>query len=113
MGGLPLLVAEVEGADANALREACDALRQKQQSLVAVLASREGEKTNLVALATKDLVAKGVHAGNLVRAVAKEMGGGGGGRPDFAQAGGKNPEALPGALAKVPELVKAQLAGKK
>ena len=113
VGGVPLLVAEVEGADANALREACDALRQKQPSLVAVLASREGEKTNLVALATKDLVAKGLHAGNLVRAVAKEMGGGGGGRPDFAQAGGKNPDALPGALAKVPELVKAQLSGKK
>ena len=113
VGGLALLVAEVEGADANALREACDALRQKRPSLVAVLASREADKTNLVALATQDLVAKGVHAGNLVRAVAKEMGGGGGGRPDFAQAGAKNPDALPGALAKVPELVKAQLSGKK
>ena len=107
--GVPCVAAEVEGADANALREACDAAKQKQVSLVIVLGSIEGDKVNLVAAATKDLVAKGIHAGNLVREVAKEVGGGGGGRPDLGQAGGKNPDALPAALAKVPELVRMQL----
>jgi alanyl-tRNA synthetase len=107
--GVPCVAAEVEGADANALREACDAAKQKQVSLVIVLGSVEGDKVNLVAAATKDLVAKGIHAGNLVREVAKEVGGGGGGRPDLGQAGGKNPDALPAALAKVPELVRMQL----
>jgi alanyl-tRNA synthetase len=107
--GVPCVAAEVQGADANALREACDAARQKQKSLLIVLGSREGDKVNLVAAATKDLVARGIHAGNLVREVAKEVGGGGGGRPDLGQAGGKNPDALPAALAKVPDLVRGQL----
>ena len=109
--GAAVLVSEVEGADANALREACDALRQKRKSLVVVLASREGEKVNLIAAATKDLVSRGVHAGNLVRALAKELGGGGGGRPDLGQAGGKDPDGLPGALAKAVDLVRGQLGG--
>jgi alanyl-tRNA synthetase len=111
--GVPCVAAEVEGADANALREACDAARQKHPSLVLVLASREAGKVNLVAAATKDLVAKGVHAGNLVREVAKLVGGSGGGRPDLGQAGGKDAEAVPGALAKVPDMVRAQLVNKK
>jgi len=113
VGGVPCVAAVVEGADANALREACDAARQKEKSLLIVLGSAEGDKVNLVAAATKDLVARGLHAGNLIRDVAKEVGGGGGGRPDMGQAGGKNPDALPAALAKVPELVRKQLAGKK
>ena len=113
VGGVPCVAAEVEGADANALREACDAAKQKHTSIVLVLASREGEKVNLVAAATKDLVAKGIHAGNLVREVAKMVGGSGGGRPDLGQAGGKDPEAVPAALAKVPDLVRAQLAANK
>ena len=113
VSGVPCVAAEVEGADANALREACDAAKQKHKSIVLVLAGREGEKVNLVAAATKDLVAKGIHAGNLVREVAKVVGGGGGGRPDLGQAGGKNPEAIPAALAAVPDLVRAQLAAKK
>jgi alanyl-tRNA synthetase len=111
--GIPVVVAEVEGADANALREACDAARQKHPTLLLVLASREGEKVNLIAAASKDLLARGIHAGNLVRDLAKSVGGGGGGRPDLGQAGGKDPAALPGALAKVPDLVRAQLAAKK
>ncbi|MGB2754645.1 MAG: DHHA1 domain-containing protein, partial [Phycisphaerae bacterium] len=109
--GVPVLVAQVEGADANALREACDAVRRKQGSILVVLGSCEGGKVNLVAAATKDLVAKGLHAGNLVREVAKAVGGGGGGRPDLGQAGGKSPEALPAALAGVPDLVRKQLVG--
>ena len=109
--GVPVLAAQVEGADANALREACDAIRQKQVSILVVLGSCEGEKVNLVAAATKDLVAKGLHAGNLVREVAKAVGGGGGGRPDLGQAGGKEPDRLPAALAGVPDLVRKQLGG--
>ncbi len=110
-GGVPLAVSQVEGADLGSLREACDAARAKLGSILIVLASCEGRKVNLVAAATKDLVEKGVHAGNLIRAVAKMVGGGGGGRADFGQAGGKNADALPGALAKVPDLVREQLSG--
>jgi len=108
--GVPLAVSEVQGADANALREACDAARQRHKTILLVLASREADKVNLIAAASKDLVARGIHAGNLVRELAKAVGGGGGGRPDLGQAGGKNPEALPAALAQVPDLVRAQLA---
>ena len=110
-GGVPVLAAEVEGADASALREAADAIRQKQDSVVMVLASRAGGKVVLIAAASADLVERGLHAGNLVRDVAAAVGGGGGGRPDFAQAGGKDPDALPEALAKVPDLVRAQIGG--
>jgi len=108
--GVPVVVSQVEGADAGALREACDAARAKLPSVLIVLASCEGGKVNLVGAATKDLVEKGIHAGNLIRDVAKAVGGGGGGRPDFGQAGGKNADAVPGALAKVPDLVREQLA---
>jgi alanyl-tRNA synthetase len=111
--GAPCVIAEVEGADAGALREACDAARQKHKSLLLVLASREGEKVNLVAAATKDLVERGIHAGKLVGSLANEMGGKGGGRPDLGQGGGKNPDAIEAALAKVPDLVRKQLACKK
>ena len=111
--GAAVVVSRVAGADAGALREACDAARRKHPSILVVLASAEGEKVNLVAAATKDLVARGIHAGNLVRELAREVGGGGGGRPDLGQAGGKDPAALPAALAKVPEMVRRQLAAKK
>jgi len=109
VGGVPVVVGRVEGADAGALREACDAARAKLTSVLIVLAGCEGNKINLVAAATNDLVGKGVHAGNLIRAVAEAVGGGGGGRPDFGQAGGKNAAALPDALAAVPDLVRGQL----
>jgi len=109
--GVPVAVSEVEGADLGALREACDAARAKQGTILIVLASREAGKVNLVAAATKDLVQKGLHAGNLIRTVAQAVGGGGGGRPDFGQAGGKDADALPDALARVPDLVRDQLRG--
>jgi len=109
--GVPVLATEVEGADAAALREAADALRARQKSILTVLASRAGGKVTLIAAATKDLVGRGVHAGNLVRDVAATVGGGGGGRPDFGQAGGKDAGALADALARVPDLVRAQLGG--
>jgi len=109
--GAPVLAAEVEGADAGALREAADAIRAKRDSVLTVLASRAEGKVVLIAAATDDLVARGLHAGNLAGEVARAVGGGGGGRPDFAQAGGKDTGALPDALAKVPDLVREQLAG--
>ena len=109
VSGVPVLAAEIEGADAAALREACDAARRKHKSILVVLAGRQADKVNLVADATKDLVAKGIHAGKLVGEVAKEMGGQGGGRPDLGQGGGKNPDALPAAIASVPDLVRKQL----
>ena len=109
--GVPVLATEVEGADAAALREAADALCARQKSILTVLASRAGGKVTLIAAATKDLVGRGVHAGNLVRDVAAAVGGGGGGRPDFGQAGGKDADAIADALARVPDLVRAQLGG--
>jgi alanyl-tRNA synthetase len=113
VGGVPLVVSEVEGADAAALREACDAARARHKSIVIVLASREDEKVNVVAAASRDLVDKGIHAGNLVRSVAEAVGGKGGGRPDLGQGGGKNAEALAAALVRVPDLVRGQLKGAK
>jgi len=109
--GAGVLAAEVEGADVSALREAADALRAKRDSIVTVLGSRTGGKVVLVAAATPDLVDRGLHAGNLLGEVAQAVGGGGGGRPDFAQAGGKDAGALPDALARVPDLVRGQLGG--
>jgi alanyl-tRNA synthetase len=104
--GVSVLSAELSG-DANTLRDQADSLRKKLGSGVVVLGSRENGNVILVAAATKDLVSKGIHAGNIVREVAKIVGGGGGGRPDMAQAGGRNPDALPDALEKVYELVES------
>ena len=85
-----------------------DVLRQKMGSGVVVLGSREGSKVTLVAAVTADLTDT-IHAGRLASAVASTVGGGGGGRADFAQAGGKEPEKLPMALHEVSRLVKEQL----
>jgi alanyl-tRNA synthetase len=102
--GISVLSAELPG-DANTLRDQADSLRSKLGSGVVVLGSRENGNVILVAAATKDLLSKGIHAGNIVREVAKVVGGGGGGRPDMAQAGGRLPEALPEALEKVYDLI--------
>jgi len=75
------------------------------------LASGKGGKVNFIATATKDVLAKGVHCGNLIKEVAKIAGGGGGGRPDMAQAGGKNPDKIEDALAAAKEILKDQLSG--
>ena len=81
------------------MRQLIDQIRQKTGSSAVLLASSEGEdKVTLVAGVSKDLQEKGAHAGNWVRPVAKVLGGGGGGRPDMAQAGGKQPAKLPEAL---------------
>jgi alanyl-tRNA synthetase len=109
--GLPVLAAQVNAPDADTLREMADWFRDKMQGGVIVLGTAAGGRPLLIAATTKDVVNKrGVHAGNLVRELAKMVGGGGGGRPDMAQAGGRDADKLPAALAKVPELLKAQIA---
>ena len=96
-------------ADADAMREMGDFFKAKLTSVVVVLAAVVNGSPMLVAMATPDLVERGIHAGNLVRDAAKLMGGGGGGSPEMAQAGGKNVEKLDEALKSVPELVRQSL----
>ncbi len=103
LNGIKVIAAEFNG-DMNAMREEADRLRNQLGSGVVVLASGTQGAKILVA-ATKDLAGKKVHAGNMVRALAKHIGGGGGGRPDMAQAGGKNPAGIPNALAAVAEII--------
>ena len=109
VAGVKVLAAQVDGADAGALRNAVDQLKDKFKSAVIVLASVDAaNKITLVAGVTQDQVGK-VKAGELVGSVASQVGGKGGGRPDFAQAGGNNPAALGAALASVEEFVRAKL----
>lgn len=86
-----------------------DWLRDKLGSAVVVVGSVVGDKPQLVAAVTPDLVSRGMHAGNLLREAAKVMGGGGGGRADMAQAGGKDADKLEAALATVPGWISANL----
>lgn len=108
--GIPVLAREVPSAPPDQLRELADTLRDRLGSGVVVLGCPRGEKVSLVVTVSKDLMTK-VKAGNVVRDLAKMVGGGGGGRPDFAQAGGRFPEKLTEALAKAPEVVEALLDG--
>jgi alanyl-tRNA synthetase len=109
IAGVKLVAAQVDGADAGALRNAVDQLKDKLKSAVIVLASVDAtNKITLVAGVTQDQVGK-VKAGELVGSVAQQVGGKGGGRPDFAQAGGNNPAALGAALASVEPFVRAKL----
>jgi alanyl-tRNA synthetase len=108
-GGVKVLAQQVAAADANVMRQMTDWFRNQLGSGVVVLGAGIDGKPQLVAAVTDDLVARGVHAGRLVQAVAKELGGGGGGRPNLAQAGGVDLGGLPAALADVPGLVAAQL----
>jgi alanyl-tRNA synthetase len=100
---MSVLATRVDDLDDTALRELADRLRDKLAPSVIALGTTDGAKVTLVATVSKDLV-KRVHAGNLIKH-APLVGGGGGGRPDFAQAGGKDPTRLDEALAKVYEIV--------
>ncbi|OOZ35882.1 alanine--tRNA ligase [Solemya velesiana gill symbiont] len=106
--GIKVLASNLEGADPKSLRETMDQLKNKLGSAVIVLATVAGNKVSLVAGVTKDQT-KQVKAGDLVKFVAEQVGGKGGGRPDMAQAGGNNPEALPGALDSVESWVREKL----
>ncbi len=107
--GVKLLAASVPDVDMNGLRELGDQLKEKLGEGVLVLASARDGKVSLVAMVTEEAQKAGAHAGNLVKAAAALVGGGGGGRPNMAQAGGKNPDGIPAMIAKVPELLEAQL----
>ncbi|PEZ07870.1 alanine--tRNA ligase [Bacillus sp. AFS018417] len=105
--GVSVLATKVNVADMNNLRTMMDDLKNKLQSAIIVLAAVSDDKVNILAGVTKDLIEQGYHAGKLVKEVASRCGGGGGGRPDMAQAGGKNPEQVEDALAFVEEYVKS------
>ena len=103
--GIQVLAAKLEGVDRTQLRTLADTLRLKLGTALVVLGTVENGRVALIAAATKDIAGKRVHAGHVIRSVAQLVGGGGGGRPDMAEAGGRNPDALPGALERVYELV--------
>jgi alanyl-tRNA synthetase len=107
--GIKVLAAKVNGVDMDNLRTMVDDLKNKLGSGIVVLGSVKDEKVNIVAGVTADLVKQGLHAGKAVKEVAVRCGGGGGGRPDMAQAGGKNPAQLPEALEFVKEWVSEQI----
>jgi alanyl-tRNA synthetase len=106
--GVKVVCGEVGNVDRNGLRQLVDSLRQKLGSGVVVLGMPEDDKVALIAGVTKDLTAK-VHAGKLIQALARQVGGSGGGRPDLAEAGGKDTSALKNALQNVPELLEPLL----
>ncbi len=107
--GVSLISYKVDNMDMNSLRNLGDELRNSLESGVIVLASVSNGKISFVSMVTKDLVKKGIHAGNMIREVAKITGGGGGGRPDMAQAGGKDVSKVDEALNLVPNIIKEQL----
>ena len=107
--GLSLLAARIEGVDMNGLRELGDQMKEKLGEGVIVLASAVDGKVSLMAMATEGAVKQGAHAGNLIKGIASLVGGGGGGRPNMAQAGGKNPAGIDEAIGKVKEVLEAQL----
>ncbi|MCY8976909.1 alanine--tRNA ligase [Bacillus atrophaeus] len=109
ISGVKVLAEKVNAKDMNHLRTMVDELKAKLGSAVVVLGAVQNDKVNISAGVTKDLIDKGLHAGKLVKQAAEMCGGGGGGRPDMAQAGGKQPEKLQDALTSVEEWVKSVL----
>ena len=107
--GVKVLAARVDGVDMNGLRDLGDQLKEKLGEGVVVLASASDGKVSLMATATDGAMKAGAHAGNLIKAIAVCVGGGGGGRPNMAQAGGKNPAGIDEALAKVTEVLEGQM----
>ncbi|HSB78946.1 MAG TPA: alanine--tRNA ligase [Candidatus Methylomirabilis sp.] len=106
--GIQVVAAAVELLDSKGLRELGDRVREALQSGVVVLVTQTGERVTWLSMVTKDLTSR-LHAGRLAQALAKLTGGGGGGRPDMAEAGGKDPSRVPEALEKIPALIRAQL----
>jgi alanyl-tRNA synthetase len=112
VAGVTVVVTEVPGVDPNLMRQLIDQVRTKSSSSAVLLASRQGdEKVTLVAGISKDLQARKLSAGEWIRPVAAAVGGGGGGRPDLAQAGGKNPAKLPEALQIAKSTIRDMIAG--
>jgi alanyl-tRNA synthetase len=110
IAGAAVIVRAVGGIGADEMRQLIDVLRRKRpEKLAVLLASTDGEKVQLVAGVSQDLVKSGVHSGNWLKEVAPVVGGGGGGRPDLAQAGGKVPDQIPAALARAVEVIRSRL----
>ena len=110
VNGVKFLAVKLNDVDMNELRNLSDDLKSKIGSGVVVLASAMGsDKVNLIVTATDDIVKAGVHAGNIIKSAAPCVGGGGGGRPNMAQAGGKNPAGIDELIAKVPDTILAQI----
>ena len=109
IGGVKLIASRAEGLDMNGLRNMGDKLRNEIGEGVVVLASAVEGKVNLMVTATDGAVARGAHAGNIIKAIAAEVGGGGGGRPQMAQAGGKDPAGIDRALEKAGEVLASLL----
>jgi alanyl-tRNA synthetase len=107
--GIPVLAAVLQGADVEALRQMCDLFRQKYSRGVVVLGSAPEDKPVLIAGVTDDLVKEGIHAGEIVKSIAKVIGGSGGGRPNLAQAGGKDASHLQDAIDQVLPLLQKML----
>ncbi len=109
LNGISVLIANVPDSDANALRTLGDNLKDQLPDSLIVLASAVDDKVMLMATATDSAIAKGAHAGNVIKGIAAIVGGGGGGRPNMAQAGGKDASAIPAALEKALEIAKEQI----
>ena len=107
--GIKILAKEVPGVEAGAMRSLCDEMRQKLGEAFIVLASTDGSKVSLVAAASEGAVGKGAHAGQLIKQIASIVGGGGGGKPAMAQAGGKDPSKIGEALESAVVIMKEQL----
>lgn len=107
--GVKLLAASVQDVDMNGLRDLGDQLKDKLGEGVVVLLSAKDGKVNMVAMATDGAVKAGAHAGNLIKGIAALVGGGGGGRPNMAQAGGKNPAGIPQAIDQTAAVLESQL----
>ncbi len=110
VNGIKVVLTSLSGVDMNGLRELGDQLKEKNGDCVIVLASDVDGKVNLIAMASDAAVKKGAHAGNIIKEAATLVGGGGGGRPNMAQAGGKNPAGIADALAKAEAVIASQLA---
>lgn len=107
--GIHILTKQLTDVDMNGMRDLGDEAKQKLGEAFIVFASQVGEKVNLIAMATDGAMKKGAHAGNLIKEVASIVGGGGGGRPNMAQAGGKLPEKIPEALACAKTVMEKQI----
>ena len=108
VNGVHILAAEVQAESMDILRELADGLRDRLAPSVVTLASANEGKVNMVVTVSKELTKQGFHAGNIIREAASLVGGGGGGRPDMAQAGGKDPDGIQDALARASEIAHQQ-----
>lgn len=107
--GVKLLTVNVDGVDMNGLRDLGDSLKEKLGDGVVVLLSNQDGKVNMIAMATDGAMEKGAHAGNLIKGIAALVGGGGGGRPNMAQAGGKNPAGIAAAMQEAVKVLEGQI----